>query len=100
LSAYRLGKKATDDLNAIFEYTVESWSVEQAVLYLDALNQSFQLITSSPGMGRSCNQVYPGAQRMESGSHVIFFKKETRGILIARILHKKMMPSKDHFLDS
>ncbi len=37
---------------------------------------------------------------MESGSHMIFYKREEHGVFIAKVLHKRTMPSKDHFLDS
>jgi toxin ParE1/3/4 len=100
LNTYRLGPKAGDDLTAIFHYTVENWGAEQAERYIDALDKTFQLIASSPGIGRASDQIYPGVRRIENGSHVIFYKKDKHGIFIARILHKRMMPSKDHFLDS
>lgn len=100
MNAYRLGPKAGEDLTKIFDYTDENWGTEQAERYIDALDKAFQLIASLPGIGRACNYIYPGVRRMESGSHMIFYKREEHGVFIAKVLHKRTMPSKDHFLDS
>jgi plasmid stabilization system protein ParE len=35
---------------------------------------------------------------MEQGKHVVFFRREPRGILVFRILHERMLPER-HVID-
>jgi plasmid stabilization system protein ParE len=35
---------------------------------------------------------------MASGRHVIFYRRETKGILVSRILHQRMLPER-HAID-
>jgi plasmid stabilization system protein ParE len=35
---------------------------------------------------------------MEIGRHVVFYREDTRGILVSRILHRRMLPER-HVID-
>jgi plasmid stabilization system protein ParE len=35
-----------------------------------------------------------GLRRMEIGRHVVFYREDTEGILISRILHRRMLPER------
>ena len=35
---------------------------------------------------------------MESGRHVVFYREDTGGILVSRILHQRMLPER-HVID-
>jgi plasmid stabilization system protein ParE len=41
----------------------------------------------------------PGLYRREQGKHVIFFRRESGGILVSRILHDRMLLEKHAFTD-
>jgi toxin ParE1/3/4 len=100
LSTYRLSPKGSSDLAEILDYTVETWSEQQATTYLDELARCFQMLAGSPGLGRACDPIFPGIRRFEQGKHVIFYKPDRHGILIARILHQSRLPTQPHFLDA
>lgn len=48
----------------------------------------------TPAQGRACDDVRPGYLSAEQGRHVVFFRKDERGTLIARILHARMLPER------
>jgi toxin ParE1/3/4 len=100
LSTYRLGPKATSDLAEIFDYAVDTWGEQQAENYIEELARCFQLLADSPGLGRTCDRIFPGIRRFEQSKHVIFYKPDRRGILISRILHQSRLPTRPHFMDT
>jgi plasmid stabilization system protein ParE len=56
------------------------------------------MLADNPALGRSCSDIAPGLRRMESSRHVVFYREETRGILISRILHQHVLPER-HAMD-
>ena len=100
MSTYRLGPKGASDLAEIFDSTVDTWGEQQAETYIEELARCFQLLADSPGLGRICDLISPGIRRFEQGKHVIFYKPDRAGILIARILHQSRLPTQPHFIDA
>jgi toxin ParE1/3/4 len=100
LSTYRLGPKGTSDLAEIFAYTVDTWGEQQAENYIEELARCLQLLADSPGLGRASDSIFPGIRRFEQGKHVIFYKADRHGIVIARTLHQSRLPTRPHFMDS
>jgi toxin ParE1/3/4 len=49
--------------------------------------------------GRCCDHIRPGIYRMEVGKHVIFFRRDSAGIVVSRILHERMLPERHAFDD-
>ncbi len=94
MSDFRLSLLAEDDLLEIGLYTQRRWGAGQANRYLDGLENCCQMLAANPDLGRGCDDVRVGLRRMEHASHVVFFRREQRGILVARILHKSMHPGK------
>jgi toxin ParE1/3/4 len=99
LSGYSLSKLAESDLAEMIDYTVDRWGKDQALLYFDELVQCFQLITSTPGAGRSCNRLLKGIRRMEHAKHVIFYLRQGSSIFIVRILHQQRLPERHEFME-
>jgi len=56
------------------------------------------MLVDNPALGRTCDNVRPGLRRMEIGRHVVFYREDTRGILVSRILHRRMLPER-HVID-
>ena len=56
----RLRPLILEDLNSIWDYTVDTWDTEQAERYLRALNQAFEKIAAESDLGKSCHQIRPG----------------------------------------
>jgi toxin ParE1/3/4 len=97
MPAYRIKRRAEKDLREIALYTMRTWGRDQTVRYRRKLEESFELLSSNPSLGRHCDSILPGLRRFEVGKHVIFFQYEPHGVAIARILHQKMLPFQSRF---
>lgn len=83
---------------SIADYTLRTWGKAQAARYLSELEVCCQMLADNPALGRLCNDVRPGLRRLEHGKHVLFYRRERAGVLIARILHQRMLPDR-HAID-
>ncbi len=77
---------------SIGAYTLRTWGEDQAIRYLSDLEEACELLTSNPALGRACDDIRPGLRRMECGKRVIFYREDSTGIWISRILHQRMLP--------
>src|ERR1700733_1145022 len=89
---------AEADLLGIGDYTVHQWGTNQASSYLDELEACCQMLAENPGLGRPCDDIRPGLRRHEHGEHVVFYRIRRSGVLISRILHRRMLPER-HAMD-
>jgi len=96
---YRLSELAEIDVADILDFTVDTWGPEQADRYLDHLVGCFDRIAHMPSLGRDCSAVHPGFRRIEEGRHVIFYRVEEFGIFIARVVHQKMLVTKEFLME-
>jgi toxin ParE1/3/4 len=94
LAEFRLSRLAESDLIDIAGYTLRTWGENQAASYIDDLEACCRRLADNPASGRPCDHVRPGLRRTEQGRHVIFFRREPRGILVSRILHERMLPDR------
>ncbi|WP_374444880.1 type II toxin-antitoxin system RelE/ParE family toxin [Epilithonimonas sp.] len=89
---YKLSKLAESDLEKIWLYTFEEWSLEQADYYLDLILDEIEYISKNPKSGKDYNDIIKGYFRSRVKSHFIFYKinwkEETLEII--RILHEQM----------
>jgi len=85
---FRLTSRAESDLAEIADYTIETFGIEQARRYRDALESCFQMIADNPKLGRSADQLAPKLRRYEHQSHVVFYTIEGQSALIVRVLHE------------
>ena len=99
MSTYRLGWKAGSDLAAILDYSVDNWGEEHAEEYRSALESCFETLATSPRIGRGCGALYPELRRFEHRSHVIFYLPIVDGVLISRVLHKRVLPRSIGFME-
>ena len=83
---------------SVGEYTLRTWGAAQAVRYLSEIETCCQGLAERPLSGRTCEEIRSGLRRMEHGRHVVFYRKQSDGILISRILHQSMM-AKRHSID-
>ena len=89
---YILSKKAQDDLVDIWDYTVETWSEEQAIIYYRQIYTTIQGLNSLPVfLEKRSDVINPGLFGFKVGHHIVFYKKHQDGsIWVDRILHEKM----------
>jgi len=92
VARFRFSGRADSDLDNIVVYTLQTWGEAQTDRYLCKIEDCCQLLANNPGLGRLCDPVRPGLRRMEHGKHVIFYRVESGGILVCRILHQRMLP--------
>jgi toxin ParE1/3/4 len=87
-----VSQAATDDLESIWLYTVEHWSVEQADRYVSLLLDAFDQILRDPGAGKDFGRVRDGYLGVNAGSHLIFYRlnKADQAVEIIRVLHGRM----------
>jgi len=90
--SYRLSVKARIDLQEIWNYTVETWSIEQADHYVNLLLDVIENIASNPH--NRFVRKYSGTKFLcfQAESHLIFYRRLRRSpeIEIIRVLHKRM----------
>jgi toxin ParE1/3/4 len=98
VAAFRFSRRAEADLLSIGDYTLRKWGVAQTARYLDELEACCQTLADNPAPGRLCDDVRPGLRRHEHGKHVVFYRQESGGILVSRILHQRMLPDR-HTID-
>jgi toxin ParE1/3/4 len=94
VATLRFSRRAEADILDIGLYTLRKWGEDQAARYIDDLEVCCKMLADNPMTGRACDHIRPGLRRMEHGGHVIFYRRETTGIMVSRILHQGMMPER------
>jgi toxin ParE1/3/4 len=90
-NSYKISKKAFEDLESIWIYTYENWSVEQADRYYSLIMNEIEFITDNFMSGKSMEHIKTGYRASKVKSHLIFYRKnKDRHIEIIRILHQRM----------
>lgn len=92
VATVRLSPAAQGDLDAIFDYTVRQWGLEQAVDYTRAMQSACTALAQAPDRSQDCDHIRPGYRRVGVGRHFIYFRVEAWGIAVIRILHQRMDP--------
>ena len=89
---YKISKQAEIDLENIWLYTFEEWSIDQADYYFDLIIDEIEYISKNPKTGKDYNEIRKGYFRSRVKSHFIFYKINLKeeNIEIIRILHQQM----------
>ncbi len=89
---YKISKEAEKDLEKIWLYTFETWSLEQANYYFDLLMDEIEYLSENPKVGQDFSFLRKGYFRSRVKSHFIFYKMNLKNeeIEIIRILHQQM----------
>lgn len=96
MAKFYLTNKAVEDLGEIWNYTVETWSENQAEIYYALLMDSCQELANKSSLGKSYDVVEKNMLGFKVGQHVIFYRIVTeKEIEVVRILHG-MMDMKNH----
>lgn len=91
MAKYVLTNKAVEDLTAIWEYTFEFWSENQADKYYLQLISDCQFLANNQDIGRKYDKVEIEIFGLKSGEHTIFYRQLSEEVIeITRILHSKM----------
>ena len=87
---YRISSKALEDIDRIWLYTLENWSLEQADRYYNIILDEIEFIAENPNDGKDYNSVRKGYLRSKVKSHFIFYKFSSTELEIMRVLHESM----------
>ncbi|HSD06802.1 type II toxin-antitoxin system RelE/ParE family toxin [Flavobacterium sp.] len=91
MSKYIISEKALEDINNIWIYTAENWSVEQANRYYNSIIDEIEYIVDNFDMAHDFGKIRTSYRYSKVKSHLIFFKKDkTNEIEVVRILHERM----------
>ena len=91
MAKYELIQKAIKDLGKIWNYTVDTWSENQADKYFHMILDSCQEIADGKVKGKQYEGIYPGLQGNKTGKHIIFYRQMDKDrVEIARILHERI----------
>jgi toxin ParE1/3/4 len=87
---FAISKKAVSDLEEIWLYTDEKWSVEQADRYYNLIFDEISYICKHSNSGRSMEHIRKGYRASKVKSHLIFYRILSDRIEVIRILHEQM----------
>ena len=89
---YKISIEAGIDLEKIWAYTFETWSLEQADRYINQIFEEIEYISIKPENGKDFSYVRKNYMRTKVKSHFILYKvsKKTNIVEIIRVLHQQM----------
>ena len=85
-----LSDAAAKDIEQILDRSDADFGPHQTELYYHSLKNCLELLGENPNMGSSADDLRPGYRRFAHESHVVFYRDTGRGVLIVRVLHKRM----------
>ena len=89
---FTIRKEAEKDLENIWLYTFENWSIEQAEKYLNLIFDEIDYLCLKPNSGLDYGNIRTGYWRSKVNSHFIFYRinEKQNEIEIIRVLHEMM----------
>lgn len=88
---YIISEKANIDIEKIWLYTYENWSLEQADRYYNLILDEIEFIAENFESGKPVDYIKKGYRTSLVKSHIIFYKKSKSNIVeIIRVLPQKM----------
>lgn len=83
---YRLTPRALADLEDIWRFSAETWSIAQADRYVDDVARVFELIAIMPTLAREHCELSPPVRIHIHGSHPIIYTIAEDHVSIIRLL--------------
>ena len=87
VAIYKVSPAAVQDLIDIYSRGLHQWGEKQADDYQLRLISAFNAVVKNPSLGRKVT-IRPQLLRYEISPYIIFYRKFSYGIRIARILYK------------
>ncbi|PVD50503.1 type II toxin-antitoxin system RelE/ParE family toxin [Terrimonas sp.] len=90
--SYKISVKASEDIENIWLYTFEHWSLEQADRYVNLIFDEIEYLADHPNSGKDFNYIRKNYRCSRVKSHIIFYRliDKQSDIEIIRILHQRM----------
>jgi toxin ParE1/3/4 len=86
---YILSPRAQADLDEIWDYTAETWGIDQAERYIRLLQHGIEAVAADPRRGSPCDDIRAGYRKYLVGSHILFYRITSEAIDVVRILHSR-----------
>jgi toxin ParE1/3/4 len=91
VAEYIISEKALEDLNSIWIYTAENWSVEQANRYYNLIVDEIEYISENFETAKEFGTIRKDYKYSKVKSHLVFYKRnENLELEVVRILHERM----------
>ena len=87
MAIYKLSPIAERDLIDIYVRGLQQWGEDKADNYQQKLISSFKLLAENPDMGHEV-AIRPQLQRHEVKPYIIFYRKFSYGVRVARLLYR------------
>ncbi len=85
--AFDLSKRAQQDLEDIYDFTVAEFGLNQADSYVLEFKASFVHLSENPKIGRERSEIRKGLRSLAKDNHIIFYRIIKTRTFIVRILH-------------
>ncbi|MBN3725524.1 type II toxin-antitoxin system RelE/ParE family toxin [Burkholderia sp. Ac-20379] len=85
----RLTPMAQRDLEDIWSYTFEHWSLDQAERYVGEIIAMFEMLAQGKRVGKP-SSARDDYLRYLVGSHVVFYREMPHTLDVIRVLHQRM----------
>ncbi len=89
MSRVTFSPAAIADIDGIWDYTAETWGVDQADRYTDDIRDACKDLARGTKQGRTAD-VRDGYLKYAVGKHFVFFVGTGDGIAVIRVLHQQM----------
>ena len=86
MAGYELTYAADQDFENIFEFGLDIFGVDQASRYQNGMMQRFAKLAEQPKLYPTVDHIRASYRRSVYGSHSIYYRIESQGIVIVRIL--------------
>ena len=93
MAGYELTYAADQDFENIFEFSLDTFGVDQAMSYQNGLKQRFAKLSEQPKFYPTVDHIRASYRRSVYGSHSIYYRVESQGIVIVRILGQQDLVS-------
>ena len=91
MAEYIISEKALEDLNNIWNYTAENWSLEQANRYYNLIVDEIEYVSENFEATKDFGYIRKNYKFSKVKSHLVFYKKtKNTEMEVVRILHERM----------
>ena len=82
--------EALKDLEKIYEFTFDTWGIDQADKYQNELFHGMNLLQENIELGKAYPYSKYEYRILPINRHLIFYRKEENTCIVVRILHDRM----------
>jgi toxin ParE1/3/4 len=89
MGKYKLTEAAAADFENIIDYGIDTFGLDQALIYQNSMKQRFDELGEQPKLYPAVEHIHKGHRRSVYGSHSIYYRIEGQGVVIVRILGRQ-----------